>query len=547
MSSSTVADLASEQLARRLQEEEDQYAAFQLQQHLNSVPRFMPGQTQAFPSNTGQLSHFPPSVGLTHYSSPPRGGATPAYLDVSDDENDVVLLSDDGEEIVNLSDGERDGESDSDNGGGDRDVQMSPDTDELVQSALNTAFSSSGIQIVDNRHRHTYTSDEVMILGDESVADSRPRRSPRTRTETRSSQESSDDNLVFTIGRSNRGETRRLSANNSSIVITNNNNQPSSSGSSSDVQPPSANTRSRTRTRSPSNETEDPWITPPESIPQARLSRIARRPRQGPVSRVLVNPTQSSSDNSHWQGNVPQSRPSCRGARRRQVVASQVVVNPNQSAAPSSSLPRTMSDSDPIEILSSQTRQIPRRPHTGTSLSANSRDLGDGQPSTSSGTSARSRQYPHVRRPRNRDNYLSVSTQVIINGVPIQGVWGEHPPGLLASMQLASLQRIIPGTAAFGHRMPMTYESMIALDDAHTLEPGQGLTQLDISQNTLTKTYDNTEQNGANSSCNICLSEFDQGEKVRTLPCFHVFHASCIDNWLDRKPECPVCRSKVGR
>ncbi|KAA0037295.1 RING-H2 finger protein ATL57-like [Cucumis melo var. makuwa] len=44
--------------------------------------------------------------------------------------------------------------------------------------------------------------------------------------------------------------------------------------------------------------------------------------------------------------------------------------------------------------------------------------------------------------------------------------------------------------------------------------------------------------------CPICLSEFEAGERVKTIPfCRHVFHPDCIDRWLFSHVSCPVCRS----
>ncbi|XP_044485573.1 ERAD-associated E3 ubiquitin-protein ligase HRD1A-like [Mangifera indica] len=42
--------------------------------------------------------------------------------------------------------------------------------------------------------------------------------------------------------------------------------------------------------------------------------------------------------------------------------------------------------------------------------------------------------------------------------------------------------------------------------------------------------------------CCICLEEFEGGVKVGRLPCSHVFHGDCIDQWLKRSPTCPLCR-----
>ncbi|EAU86123.1 hypothetical protein CC1G_07202 [Coprinopsis cinerea okayama7 len=46
--------------------------------------------------------------------------------------------------------------------------------------------------------------------------------------------------------------------------------------------------------------------------------------------------------------------------------------------------------------------------------------------------------------------------------------------------------------------------------------------------------------------CAICLSEFVKGDKVRVLPCHHIFHMSEVDEWLiQRKKLCPVCKADV--
>ncbi|KAF9454875.1 hypothetical protein P691DRAFT_716838 [Macrolepiota fuliginosa MF-IS2] len=46
--------------------------------------------------------------------------------------------------------------------------------------------------------------------------------------------------------------------------------------------------------------------------------------------------------------------------------------------------------------------------------------------------------------------------------------------------------------------------------------------------------------------CAICLSDFEKGDKVRVLPCHHIFHLSEIDEWLiQRKKLCPICKADV--
>jgi len=47
------------------------------------------------------------------------------------------------------------------------------------------------------------------------------------------------------------------------------------------------------------------------------------------------------------------------------------------------------------------------------------------------------------------------------------------------------------------------------------------------------------------SSCAICLSEYEGGEVIRFLPCEHHFHAGCVDQWLLRNKTCPFCKQEI--
>ena len=58
-----------------------------------------------------------------------------------------------------------------------------------------------------------------------------------------------------------------------------------------------------------------------------------------------------------------------------------------------------------------------------------------------------------------------------------------------------------------------------------------------------TSTYSSSRASSASSThgrgsgaeegeCKVCLTEFNQGDNLRTLPCCHRFHSQCIDQWI---------------
>ncbi|XP_019171280.1 PREDICTED: E3 ubiquitin-protein ligase At1g63170-like [Ipomoea nil] len=45
--------------------------------------------------------------------------------------------------------------------------------------------------------------------------------------------------------------------------------------------------------------------------------------------------------------------------------------------------------------------------------------------------------------------------------------------------------------------------------------------------------------------CSICLASYREKEEIRQLPCSHIFHLKCVDQWLRITSSCPLCKKKL--
>jgi len=70
----------------------------------------------------------------------------------------------------------------------------------------------------------------------------------------------------------------------------------------------------------------------------------------------------------------------------------------------------------------------------------------------------------------------------------------------------------------------------------------EGLTQEEISD--LPTRHVTTSETDV--TCSICLNDMVADEEVRVIDCHHLFHKSCLDQWLHVKNTCPNCVRPVS-
>jgi hypothetical protein len=89
----------------------------------------------------------------------------------------------------------------------------------------------------------------------------------------------------------------------------------------------------------------------------------------------------------------------------------------------------------------------------------------------------------------------------------------------------------------------MTYEQLLDLEDnVGKVNRGLNIEQFDKLP---LKKYRKEKFKG-NYQCIICMEEFIEKEKVKLLPCGHIFHINCIKQWLLKEKNCPFCKSEIG-
>ncbi|XP_062888865.1 E3 ubiquitin-protein ligase arkadia-C-like isoform X4 [Mobula hypostoma] len=97
------------------------------------------------------------------------------------------------------------------------------------------------------------------------------------------------------------------------------------------------------------------------------------------------------------------------------------------------------------------------------------------------------------------------------------------------------------------------YQDFLHLEDQFS-DLNHGATQNTIERCTFLHKYEKRtletseerkEASEVEEKCTICLSPLEEGEDVRRLPCMHLFHQICVDQWLATSKKCPICRVDI--
>ncbi len=59
--------------------------------------------------------------------------------------------------------------------------------------------------------------------------------------------------------------------------------------------------------------------------------------------------------------------------------------------------------------------------------------------------------------------------------------------------------------------------------------------------NTINDNYNEDDTNSINNGCSICLGNLNNST-TKKISCNHIFHETCINEWLNNNSSCPLCR-----
>lgn len=61
------------------------------------------------------------------------------------------------------------------------------------------------------------------------------------------------------------------------------------------------------------------------------------------------------------------------------------------------------------------------------------------------------------------------------------------------------------------------------------------------------KIVDHTNIDEIQEFCSICYDDYNKDSRpIGKMPCGHLFHKSCVLNWIDHNPNCPCCRTVIN-
>lgn len=108
---------------------------------------------------------------------------------------------------------------------------------------------------------------------------------------------------------------------------------------------------------------------------------------------------------------------------------------------------------------------------------------------------------------------------------------------------LHTLDRVVQVSAEV--QDPENYEALLHLAERLGDAKPRGLMRHAIDQLPSYR-YTGEKCDTKQTTCVICMCDFESRQMLRVLPCVHEFHSKCVDKWLKSNRTCPICRGDAS-
>lgn len=147
---------------------------------------------------------------------------------------------------------------------------------------------------------------------------------------------------------------------------------------------------------------------------------------------------------------------------------------------------------------------------------------------------SRSRNQEVVRRNPRPQSQMSQTDLIFLNFIP-----------MLLGRQSRGPSIIIQSNGRRGQNRGEDVLAFLQMILENLEEEDRGMSEEQVDALPTTAFKKKATKAGEEEKCAICMTEFEDGEKVRELKCKHDFHPPCIDTWLKRIATCPVCKADI--
>ncbi|KAJ8968000.1 hypothetical protein NQ314_002534 [Rhamnusium bicolor] len=153
-------------------------------------------------------------------------------------------------------------------------------------------------------------------------------------------------------------------------------------------------------------------------------------------------------------------------------------------------------------------------------------------PTAPSALSVSSQHYPHQHLPPQRPDSLDLELLNEHHGHSHSALHGA-PPLHVPPIQVSPSASLFFQTDLSSSDSTETenYEALLNLAEQLGEAKPRGLGKMEIEQLVSYK-YNADTHEGDQTSCVVCMCDFEARQVLRVLPCSHEFHAKCIDKWL---------------